>query len=217
MKTLIAPSLLSANFLRLEDDIQMVNDSRADLFHIDVMDGKFVPNITFGFEIIRQIKKIAKKPLDVHLMIEDPDRHIEEFHNAGADYLSVHYETCPHLNRSIHFIKELGMKAGVVLNPHNPVEILSDIIKDVDFVLLMSVNPGYGGQKFIDQTFNRIQKLSNIISANNSKAKIEVDGGIDINNAKKLIDVGANILVAGSKIFGADNPKSVIDQLKSIN
>ncbi len=216
MKLLIAPSVLSANFLRLEDDIKLINDSKADLFHLDIMDGHFVPNITFGFGIVKQIKKIAKKPLDVHLMIEKPDRYIDEFKKSGADYLSVHYETCPHLHRTIYTIKESGMKAGVVINPHNPVELLSDIVNDADYFLLMSVNPGFGGQSFIKQTINRIEKLSNIISANNSKALIEVDGGVGLNNAKQLADAGANILVAGNSIFSAENPIETIALLKDV-
>ncbi len=208
--------MLSANFLRLEEDVKMINDSRADFIHLDIMDGRFVPNITFGFSIIKQIKKIAKKPLDVHLMIEDPDKHIDEFKKSGADYLSVHYETCPHLNRTINAIKEMGMKAGVVLNPHNPVELLADIVNDADYFLLMSVNPGFGGQKFIKQTIKRIEKLSSIISSNNSKALIEVDGGVSLENAKQLADAGVNILVAGNTIFNAKNPQEIISKLKEI-
>ncbi len=213
---MIAPSLLSANFLKLEDEINMINKSKADLFHLDIMDGKFVPNITFGFGIIKQIKKVANKPLDVHLMIDEPDRYLSEFKEAGADYLSVHYETCSHLHRTIFAIKELGMKAGVVLNPHNPVELLYEIVDDVDFFLLMSVNPGFGGQKFIPRTIEKISKLRNKIEQNNSKALIEVDGGVGLNNASQLADAGADILVAGNSIFGSDNPLDTISKLKEI-
>lgn len=216
MKTLVAPSILAANFLRLEDDIEMVNKSQADLFHLDIMDGKFVPNITFGFDIINQIKKVAKKPLDVHLMIDDPDRYIDDFIDSGADYLSVHYETCNHLHRTINSIKNKGVKAGVVLNPHNPVKLLTDIAIDADFFLLMSVNPGFGGQKFIENSLNRIKELKDIIISKNSKALIEVDGGIDLNNAKQLVGAGANILVAGSSIFKAKNPIDTINKMKSV-
>ncbi len=214
MKTLVAPSILAANFLRLGDDIEMVNKSQADLFHLDIMDGKFVPNITFGFDIISQIKKTAQKPLDVHLMIEQPERYLEAFKKAGADYLSVHYETCPHLHRTVQAIKDLGMKAGVVINPHNPVDLLTDIAKDADFFLLMSVNPGFGGQQFIFNTYSRIKKLKNIISDNGGKALIEVDGGVNTENAGLLAEAGADILVAGSSVFGADNPIETIAKLK---
>jgi len=217
VEILVAPSILSADFLRLREDIQMINKSRADLFHLDIMDGRFVPNITFGFGIIKQIKTVAEKPLDVHLMIEEPDKYLEEFKNSGADYLSVHYETCPHLHRTVYAIKKLGMKAGVVINPHNPVELLTDIVNDADFFLLMSVNPGFGGQKFIAQTINRIRKLKNILKANNSKALIEVDGGVDLNNAKQLADAGANILVAGNSIFRTADPPETIAKLKAVS
>lgn len=216
MTPLIAPSILSANFLRLEDDIKLINQSKADLIHVDVMDGRFVPNITFGFGVIKQVRQIAEKPLDVHLMIEEPGKYIEEFKNAGANYLSVHYETCPHLNRTINLIKNLGMKAGVVLNPHNPVELLRDIVQEVDYILLMSVNPGFGQQKFIENTYNRIARLQEIVLKNNSKALIEIDGGVELNNIKRLRDAGASIFVAGSSIFGSKNPLETISKMKDI-
>lgn len=215
MAHLVAPSLLAADFLNLEKDIRMVNDSKADWFHVDVMDGHFVPNISFGFSIISQIKSIATKPLDVHLMISNPDQYIEEFKKSGADHLTVHYETCPHLHRSIYSIKENDMKAGVVINPHNPVNLLSDIVADVDIVLIMSVNPGFGGQRFIPSTYRRILELKELLFKKNSKALIEVDGGVDTTNAQKLIEAGADILVAGSFVFGSEDPGKTIEQLKS--
>lgn len=193
----------------------MVNNSEADLFHVDVMDGHFVPNISFGFSIINQIKSIATKPLDVHLMISNPDLYIEDFRDSGADWLSVHYETCPHLHRSIHKIKELGMKAGVVINPHNNVELLRSIIADVDFVLLMSVNPGFGGQSFIGSTPERLRQLSKMRKELNPDLLIEVDGGVTKDNAKTLLEAGADILVAGSAIFKAADPARYISDLKN--
>jgi ribulose-phosphate 3-epimerase len=214
MQHLVAPSLLAANFLELKNEVEMVNQSDADLFHIDVMDGHFVPNISFGFSIIKQIKSIARKPLDVHLMISNPDLYLEDFRESGADWLSVHYETCPHLHRSISRIKELGMKAGVVINPHNNVELLAGILPDVDLVLLMSVNPGFGGQKFIPATFERLQKLSEMRKALNRNLLIEVDGGVDEHNASALLKAGADILVAGSSVFNAQNPIKTISGLK---
>ena len=217
MKHLIAPSLLSANFLNLQADIEMINSSEADWFHIDVMDGTFVPNISFGFPIIKQIKKSAKKPLDVHLMIVHPENYLEAFKEAGADCLSVHYEACNHLDRTINEIKKLGMKAGVVLNPHTNVLLLDDIITEVDFICLMSVNPGFGGQKFIENTFNKIKSLKQLITSKVSKALIEVDGGVDINNASKLFDAGADILVAGNSVFGSADPIKTIEILKNAN
>ncbi len=213
MGVIIAPSILSANFLHLGRDVEMVNQSKAELFHLDVMDGHFVPNITFGFSIIEQIKSLATKPLDVHLMISNPDAYIERFSAAGADWLSVHYETCNHLHRTIGRIKECGMKAGVVLNPHNPVSLVSDIVPYADFVLLMSVNPGFGGQKFIETTYSRVAKLAEIREKLNPDLIIEVDGGVGLQNARKLVEVGANVLVAGNAVFGSDDPLSTIDQL----
>ncbi len=216
MHHLIAPSLLSANFANLEKDINMVNNSQADWFHLDIMDGVFVPNISFGFPIIKHIKKYAKKPLDVHLMITKPDKFINDFKNAGADILTVHYEACTHLNRTIETIKTNGMKAGIALNPHTPVTLLQDIIEYVDLVLIMSVNPGFGGQQFISNTYNRITQLKELINKKNSSSLIEVDGGVDISNAKQLIDAGVDVLVAGSFIFNSANQSNTISQLKNI-
>ncbi len=214
MHHLVAPSLLAANFLELRKDVETVNNSQADLFHLDVMDGHFVPNITFGFSIIKQIKSIAQKPLDVHLMIEKPEQYITEFKNAGADWLSIHYESCKHLHRTIQQIKSLDMKAGVVINPHNNIELLTDIIPEADFVLIMSVNPGFGGQKFIVNSYNRIRKLAKLKQTLNPELLIEVDGGVDEHNAGALLNAGANILVAGSSVFNAQNPESYISKLK---
>ena len=214
MSHLIAPSLLSADFSNLLKDIDMVNSSQADWFHIDVMDGVFVPNISFGFPVIKHIKKYAKKPLDVHLMIIEPDRYIQAFKDVGADILTVHYEACNHLHRSIYAIRDAGMKAGVVLNPHTSVNLLEDIIEDVDLVLLMSVNPGFGGQKFIEGIYNKISVLKSMITEQGSSALIEVDGGITLDNAPKLIEAGADVLVAGNTVFASGNPIETITQLK---
>ncbi len=215
-KHLIAPSILSADFVNLERDIQMINSSKADWLHVDVMDGLFVPNITIGFPVIKRIKKISAKPLDVHLMIVQPERYIDAFKEAGADNLSVHIEASVHLHRTIHAIKDAGMKAGVVLNPHTSVNLLEDIIADVDIVCIMSVNPGYGGQKFIEHTFNKVLQLKKLIEITNSSALIEVDGGVDISNAAKLFDHGANILVAGNYVFSSKDPVETIAGLKSL-
>jgi len=214
---LVAPSLLSADFSDLKSEIEMINNSMANWFHLDIMDGVFVPNITFGFEIIKHIKKYAKKPLDVHLMIIDPDKYIKQFVEAGADLISVHIEACTHLHRSIQLIKSHGIKAGVALNPHTNVNQLEDIISDIDFVLIMSVNPGFGGQKFIENSFNKINQLKNLIETKKSSALIEVDGGVNLNNAKELYDYGANVLVAGNSVFSSQNPKKIISQLKNIS
>ena len=216
MQHFVAPSLLAANFLELAKDIEMVNTSDADLFHVDVMDGHFVPNISFGFSIIRQIKSIAKKPLDVHLMISQPDPYLEDFKNAGADWLSVHYETCTHLHRTIQQVKNLEMKAGVVINPHNNVELLAGILPYVDFVLLMSVNPGFGGQEFIEGSYERISLLAEMKQAINPELLIEVDGGVDEQNAPALLRAGADILVAGSSVFNSEDPAKTISRLKHI-
>jgi len=216
MKTIISPSLLSANFNELSKDIEMINQSDADWFHLDVMDGVFVPNISFGFPIISHIKKLAKKPLDVHLMIVNPDKYISEFKKVGADYLVVHYEACSHLHRTIQSIKAEGMKAGVSLNPHTSVSLLEDIIGDLDLVLLMSVNPGFGGQKFIENTYSKIEKLKAMAIKKNPNLIIEIDGGVDNTNAKKLIEKGANALVAGSYVFKSENPSNTITKLKKL-
>jgi len=215
--SLVAPSLLSADFSDLKSDIEMINNSQADWFHLDIMDGVFVPNITFGFSIIKQIKKYAQKPLDVHLMIIDPDRYIKQFVEAGADLISVHIEACTHLHRSIQLIKSQGIKAGVALNPHTNINQLEDIISDIDFVLIMSVNPGFGGQKFIENSYNKINQLQNLIESKESSALIEVDGGVNLDNAKKLFDSGANVLVAGNSVFSSQNPSKVISQIKNIS
>jgi ribulose-phosphate 3-epimerase len=215
MPPLIAPSLLAANFLNLEKDIDMVNRSEADMFHVDVMDGHFVPNITFGFFIIKQIKSLAKKPLDVHLMISNPDLYLEAFKDAGADWLSVHYETCPHLHMTVNRIRNLGMKPGVVINPHNNVELLKDILPEVDLVLNMSVNPGFGGQAFIEHTYARLEQLCELREKTKSHFLIQVDGGVDLNNASKLVKAGADILVAGTTVFKSDEPMQTIAGLKA--
>jgi ribulose-phosphate 3-epimerase len=214
MQKLIAPSLLSANFGNLQKDIEMINNSEADWFHLDIMDGLFVPNISFGFPVIDFVNKHATKPLDVHLMIVDPDRYLQKFKDYGADILSVHYEACIHLHRTVQAIKNLEMKAGVVLNPHTNVDLLSDILEDIDMVLIMSVNPGYGGQKFIENTYLKISKLRNLIEQKNLKTLIEVDGGVGLNNCSQLFNAGANILVAGNSVFSSDNPQETISQLK---
>lgn len=215
MAHLISPSLLSADFGNLQRDIEMVNKSEADWFHLDIMDGIFVPNISYGTPVIKAVKKHAKKPLDVHLMIVDPDRYIDDFHKAGADILTVHYEACDHLHRTVQNIKSKGMKAGVSLNPHTPVHLLKDIIADVDLVLIMSVNPGFGGQKFIPNSLNKVKELKKLIIDKKSTALIEVDGGVDHSNAKQLIEAGCDVLVAGSYIFGSDDPLQTIKNLKN--
>lgn len=215
-KHLVAPSVLASDFTRMREEFNMVNESEADWFHLDVMDGHFVPNITFGMFIIEFMKTLAEKPLDVHLMIVEPEKYIEDFRKAGADVITVHYEACPHLHRTIQQIKETGAKAGVALNPHTPVELLDDIIEDVDLVLIMSVNPGFGGQKFIYRTIPKIQRLKEMIITRNAHALIEVDGGVGLQNAEKILQAGADVLVAGSSVFKANDPKDTISRLKAI-
>ena len=213
---IIAPSLLSANFINLEADCKMLNESQADWFHLDVMDGRFVPNITFGPMIIEFIRKATNKFCDVHLMIEEPERFAEQFKNAGADNLTVHLEACKHLHRNIQQIKSLGMKAGVALNPHSPVSLLVDIIQDIDLVCIMSVNPGFGGQKFIPQTIEKIKLLRQMANEKNKPLHIEIDGGVTLENAQEIIAAGADVLVAGNTVFRSYNPTATIAELKSI-
>ena len=212
----IAPSLLSADFLNLKADIEMVNNSEADWFHCDVMDGTFVPNISFGFPIIKQISKMAKKPLDVHLMIVNPDQYIPVLKDAGAYMMNVHYEACIHLHRTIAAIHDAGMKAAVTLNPHTPVSLLEDILQDLDMVLLMSVNPGFGGQKFIERTLDKVSCLKDMIVRRGLHTLIEVDGGVNLETGKRLVDAGADVLVAGNAVFADANPTEMIHKLKSL-
>jgi len=214
MSVLIAPSILSADFANLQRDVEMLNSSEADWIHVDIMDGVFVPNISFGFPVMKAIKKHATKPLDVHLMIQDADKYVKQFKDAGAAVLSIHYEACTHLHRTIHSIKEAGMMAGVVINPHTRVQVLEDIVADLDLVLVMSVNPGYGGQKFIPQAIQKVEVLKKLIAASKSKAKIEVDGGVDLENATVLVRAGADVLVAGNTVFSSPDPVATIAKLK---
>lgn len=215
MKPIIAPSILSADFGRLYEEIEMINNSEADWIHCDVMDGRFVPNITFGFPILKAVKKIAKKPLDVHLMIVEPEKYIDHFKKAGADILSVHIEASVHLHRTLQQIRESGMQAGVAINPHTSVSQLEDIIQDIDVVCLMSVNPGFGGQRFIHNTYKKIQQLRQLIESSHASTRIEIDGGVDLQNASALLQAGASILVAGNTVFSSANPAATIAALKN--
>ena len=215
MERYISPSLLSADFGNLTRDIEMVNRSQADWFHCDIMDGQFVPNISFGFPVIEQVKKHAQKPLDVHLMIVEPDRYLDRFKEAGADILTVHMEACTHLHRTLQRIKSLGMKAGIALNPHTSVSVLDDIVAEADMVLIMSVNPGFGGQKFIENSYSKISRLREMAEKKNPNLIIQVDGGVDLSNVAKLYAAGANSLVAGNAVFKANNPEDVIAKLKN--
>lgn len=214
---LIAPSLLAADFTRLKEDMEMVNRSEADWFHLDVMDGRFVPNITFGMFIIEAMAKMAKKPLDIHLMIVEPERYIEQFAKARPEVITVHYEACPHLHRTLQQIKATGAKAGVALNPHTPVQVLEDILEDIDLVCLMSVNPGFGGQKFIYQSLVKTRKLRDMIEERNLRTRIEIDGGVGLQNAEALLQAGADVLVAGNSVFGAEDPEAAIRALKAFS
>jgi ribulose-phosphate 3-epimerase len=211
---IVAPSLLASNFLRLEEESKMLNESEADWFHLDIMDGRFVPNISFGLPVIEQLRKATTKTFDVHLMILEPEKYTEAFKAAGADILSVHIEACTHLHRNIQQIKSLGMQAGVAVNPHTPVSLLQDVLGDIDLVCMMSVNPGFGGQKFIPYTLKKIEQLRRMIDDNKLQVKIEIDGGVTIENAKMIMDAGADVLVAGNTVFKSKDPKATIAELK---
>lgn len=215
MKPIIAPSLLASDFANLQSEVEMLNDSQADWLHIDIMDGRFVPNISFGFPVMQAIKRYAKKPLDVHLMIVEPEKYITQFREAGADSISVHIEACTHLHRTLQQIKATGARAGIAVNPHTPISALEDVIADADLVCIMSVNPGFGGQTFIENTYRKIEALKNLIVQRNSQALIEVDGGVNLHNAPLLLEKGADVLVAGSFVFSSEDPKRTIIDLKS--
>ncbi|MCF8450915.1 MAG: ribulose-phosphate 3-epimerase [Taibaiella sp.] len=213
---IIAPSMLSADFLKLGAEIEMVNNSDADWFHLDVMDGRFVPNISYGMPIIAQMKKLATKTFDVHLMIEEPERYLEDFKKAGADYLTIHYETGYHLHRTLTSIRALGMKAGLAINPHTPVESVADLLPDIDLLLVMSINPGFGGQKFLPLTYNKIRKAKELINATGSNTLIEIDGGVTLDNVADIVAAGADVLVAGNTVFASLNPQDTIKRLKQL-
>jgi len=216
MNHLVAPSLLAADFANLQRDIEMVNRSQADWFHLDIMDGVFVPNISFGMPVIKAIARYTAKPLDVHLMIVDPDPYLETFHSLGAGIISVHYEACTHLHRTVQKIRSLGIKAGVVLNPHTPVSVLEDILAEADMVLIMSVNPGFGAQSFIENSYAKIRRLKEMIIAKKANVLIEVDGGVDLSNAAKLVSAGVDVLVAGNTVFASSDPEEIIARLKQL-
>jgi ribulose-phosphate 3-epimerase len=217
MNSIIAPSILAADFANLESEVKMINESEADWIHVDIMDGEFVPNISFGIPVVEAINRHAKKPLDVHLMIVHPERYVDAFFKAGAHVITVHAEACSHLHRNVQQIKALGIKAGVALNPHTPINQLSDIIADIDLVCLMSVNPGFGGQKFIENTYSKVKEIKTLIATKNSSALIEIDGGVNLQNAKLLLEAGANVLVAGNFVFSSPNPKETIKRLKTMS
>lgn len=216
MSIQIAPSVLASDFANIQKEVEMLNASEADYIHVDIMDGVFVPNISFGIPVTAAIHKHATKPLDVHLMIVNPDNYLEAFRNAGAEIISVHYEACTHLHRTLQAIKQLGARAGVAINPHTSIDLLDDVIVDIDLVCVMSVNPGFGGQKFIENTYDKVRKLKSLINRKGAKTQIEIDGGVNQQNALKLMEAGADILVAGSFVFSAENPISTIKELKSI-
>jgi ribulose-phosphate 3-epimerase len=216
MSALIAPSILASDFANIQNEVQMLNESQADWIHVDIMDGVFVPNISFGIPVTEAIKRHAKKPMDVHLMIVQPEKYVEAFYKAGAEVISVHVEACPHLHRNIQQIKSFGIKAGVAVNPHTSLTELENVIQDIDLVCLMSVNPGFGGQKFIEHTYEKVKQLKKMIVSSDSKALIEIDGGVNQHNAKALMKAGADVLVAGNFVFSAPNPKEVIAQLKTL-
>ncbi len=216
MSVLVSPSLLSANFLHLGRDIEKINESRADWFHLDIMDGVFVPNLSYGLPVVSAIKQAARKPLDVHLMIVQPERYIDAFRQAGADILTVHLEACMHLHRTLQSIRNAGMKAGVALNPHTPVHLLEDVIREADLVLVMSVNPGFGGQSFIEQSVEKVLKLKELICKSGSNALVEVDGGVNVETGRRLAEAGTDVLVAGSFVFNAPDPRAIIEELKKL-